>query len=633
VSTSAAASGITGNNFTYGLTVQNAGPLAATAAVLSDNIPSGATFQSVATSQGTCSGGAIVLCDLGNLNSAASANVQISVILSAPGVLTNTAFVSAPQGDSNFANNTSITTATVSGSLYNPVPSLISISPAFAQAGSTSFTLTVNGSNFVAGSAVELNSTPLPTAFISASKLTATVDATYVSSMGWSWINVTSPLPGGGTSLSALLTTYKVISLDVNRMVFDPFTRKLYATLPSTATQAAGNSLVSIDPMAGVLGTPINIGSEPKVIAESNDGQYLYVGLDGSQSLTRFDLSSSTQGPVYPILFPNGGSSVQVAARDIAVSPSNDNVLAVDGPYGGPIGIFDISGSTGTMRPTVAQGYPGSSLAFGSDSLLYSFDTDTSAAEFYRWDISSSGLTLDNNTGYTLNAIGNYKLVDGRVYGFAGGVANPSTTPPTQLGRFTISSAQGSGQVIEGFGVAPDPAIGRVFFLGETLAGTANPVLLSYDSSQYVLLNMQQFTGAIQGEDLVRWGRDGLAWHTNLGGGFGNSTPGSGQIFLMRGPFILPEWGTINPAPGLVSVSPSSATAGSVNLSVTVTGSNFVPGAVLTWNGVERTTTFVDSSHLTVAIPASDISHSSTTTLVVNNPGSANSNSISFTIN
>jgi uncharacterized repeat protein (TIGR01451 family) len=236
VSTSAAATGISGNSFTYGLTVQNAGPLATTAAVLSDSIPSGAIVQSITTSQGTCSGTSVVLCDLGNLNSAASANVQISVILSAPGILTNTAFVSAPEGDPNFANNTSVTTVTVNGSPYNPTPSLISISPAFAQTGSPSFTITVNGSNFVAGSVVQLNSTPLPTSFVSASKLTATVDATYVSSMGWSWINVTSPLPGGGTSSSTPLTTYKVISLDVNRMVFDAFTRKLYATLPSTAT-------------------------------------------------------------------------------------------------------------------------------------------------------------------------------------------------------------------------------------------------------------------------------------------------------------------------------------------------------------------------------------------------------------
>jgi len=244
---------------------------------------------------------------------------------------------------------------------------------------------------------------------------------------------------------------------------------------------------------------------------------------------------------------------------------------------------------------------------------------------------------LNDNTGYTLNGIGGfngaYELANGLVYGFAGGVADPSPTPPIQLGQFAINSAQGSGQSIEGTGVAVDPALGRAFYLGETLAGTANPVLLSFDINRYVLLEMQQFTGAIQGTDLLRWGRDGLAWHTSINGAFGNSTPGSGQVFLMRGPFVLPEWGTVNPTPGLSSALPSSATAGSGNITLTITGSNFVPGAVLTWNGAERTTTFVDASHLTVSIPASDVSKSGSANLLVNNPGSMNSNSILFAIN
>jgi len=61
-------------------------------------------------------------------------------------------------------------------------------------------------------------------------------------------------------------------------------------------------------------------------------------------------------------------------------------------------------------------------------------------------------------------------------------------------------------------------------------------------------------------------------------------------------------------------------------------GSGFVPGAALIWNGAEHTTIFVDSSHLTVAIPASDVSHAGTTSLAVNNPGSNSSSSILLTI-
>jgi hypothetical protein len=124
-----------------------------------------------------------------------------------------------------------------------------------------------------------------------------------------------------------------------------------------------------------------------------------------------------------------------------------------------------------------------------------------------------------------------------------------------------------------------------------------------------------------------------LAWHTSLGYPFGG-TSGTGKIILMRGPFVLPEWSTVNPTPALTSASPASATAGSGNLMLTVVGSGFVPGAVVRWNAAERTTTFVDSTHVTVAIPASDLSQSgSSATLDANNPGSGNSNSISFPIN
>ena len=43
------------------------------------------------------------------------------------------------------------------------------------------------------------------------------------------------------------------------------------------------------------------------------------------------------------------------------------------------------------------------------------------------------------------------------------------------------------------------------------------------------------------------------------------------------------------------------------NGTLTVTGSGFVSGATVRWNGVNRTTTFVSATQLTAAIPASDL--------------------------
>jgi len=54
---------------------------------------------------------------------------------------------------------------------------------------------------------------------------------------------------------------------------------------------------------------------------------------------------------------------------------------------------------------------------------------------------------------------------------------------------------------------------------------------------------------------------------------------------------------------------------------MTVTGTGFVSGSSVLWNGGARTTTFVSSSKLTAAILASDIATAGTATITVANPG------------
>ncbi len=61
--------------------------------------------------------------------------------------------------------------------------------------------------------------------------------------------------------------------------------------------------------------------------------------------------------------------------------------------------------------------------------------------------------------------------------------------------------------------------------------------------------------------------------------------------------------------------------AGSPAFTLTVNGTNFVSGSTVRWNGANRTTTFVNSSQLTAAIPASDIVTSGTASITVQNPG------------
>jgi hypothetical protein len=74
-----------------------------------------------------------------------------------------------------------------------PPPAISSISPSSETAGGPTFTLTVNGSNFISASTIDFNGSPLTTAFVSASQLTASVPAVDITTAGPATITVVNP--------------------------------------------------------------------------------------------------------------------------------------------------------------------------------------------------------------------------------------------------------------------------------------------------------------------------------------------------------------------------------------------------------------------------------------------------------
>jgi hypothetical protein len=91
--------------------------------------------------------------------------------------------------------------------INNPVPTTTSLSPASATAGGPAFTLTVNGTGFVAGSRVRWNGSNRTTTYVSSTQLTATIRVSDISSAGTDLVTVFNPTPGGGTSNAQTFTT------------------------------------------------------------------------------------------------------------------------------------------------------------------------------------------------------------------------------------------------------------------------------------------------------------------------------------------------------------------------------------------------------------------------------------------
>jgi hypothetical protein len=80
------------------------------------------------------------------------------------------------------------------------------------------------------------------------------------------------------------------------------------------------------------------------------------------------------------------------------------------------------------------------------------------------------------------------------------------------------------------------------------------------------------------------------------------------------------------------SLSPSSAPVGGGAFTLSVLGTGFVSGAVVTWDGNDRTTTFVDATRLDAAIPAPDLVLGRAVPIVARMTGAGVSNALDFLV-
>ncbi|MBP1597748.1 MAG: cell surface receptor domain protein [Acidobacteria bacterium] len=84
--------------------------------------------------------------------------------------------------------------------------------------------------------------------------------------------------------------------------------------------------------------------------------------------------------------------------------------------------------------------------------------------------------------------------------------------------------------------------------------------------------------------------------------------------------------------PIISQLLPGSIRAGSAGFTLTVLGANFMPGAVVRWNGSARTTVFFNSGDLEVTIPSSDVSTPGLFSVTVLNPDAGISTVATFTV-
>ena len=142
---------------------------------------------------------------------------------------------------------------------------------------------------------------------------------------------------------------------------------------------------------------------------------------------------------------------------------------------------------------------------------------------------------------------------------------------------------------------------GTNFFNGSVVRWNGNDLATSYVSAT-------QLTAIIPASDTMTGGIYPVTvFNPTPGGGVSNAVNFTVIVIV---PFI----------PSISGVNPPSVIAGGGQFTLTVTGTNFINGSVVRWNGSDRTTTYVSGTQLTATIPASDIATAGTYPVTVFTP-------------
>jgi sugar lactone lactonase YvrE len=306
-----------------------------------------------------------------------------------------------------------------------------------------------------------------------------------------------------GSQVYFLALTPDPASLATNDLVYDPLDGMVYASVPGTAGPA-GNSLAEINPSTGRVVTTFFVGSEPNKLAVSDDGEFIYVGLDGAGSVARFDVSLHAVDLTFSL---GTGAFGPMFAEDIQVAPGDPSTVAVSREYHGvsPRHAGVALYTDGVKLQDETPGHTGSnSIAFGATAgRLYGYNNETTEFGFRRMNVdSSSGVTVQDATGGLVGAFNVTIRFDpgtGLIYTTNGHVINPEpdSGPPQLVGTYSGVGFASS--------VLPDSATGRIFFLDGN-------VLRVYDETTFTPI--ETFTLPSGGGSLIRWGDNQLAYRS-----------------------------------------------------------------------------------------------------------------------
>jgi uncharacterized protein (TIGR03437 family) len=529
---------------------------------------------------------------------------------------------------------------------------VISFSPSSVPAGSGDFIVTVNGRGFPTSAILTWNSNPLATTFVSSTQLTALVPAALIVAPGRVTVGVFNL---GTENLGASFTVAAPSLSSLTPATVPAGSAGLTLTIDGAnfiPTSQVSCACVGTDGLRSSLNLPTTFVSSSRLTAQVPAPALVQPGsagisvLNGRAPSNDLNLAVTTPAPVLASLSPatapagsaaftltiNGSgffpaclvvwngvylaatfiSSTQLTAQVPAsalVAPvtATVSVLVTGAPPSNSLS-FTV---TGASTPAVASLSPATAVAGAGAFPLTIRGSGFVAGSLALWNGATLSTTFVNSSQVTAQVEAFRIAAPGPA---TVAIRNPDGTNSNAL-TFTVSSpAPVVSSLNPAAATAGGPAFtltvnGSGFLTGATVLWNNSPLTTNYVNANLLNVAIPANLIASQGSASVMV--------TNPGGSASTSV-----TFTIGAP-----------SPSISSLSPRSATAGGPSFTLTVSGSGFLPGSVVQWNGSPLSTGFVSSNQCTASVPANLIASQAMVSVTVLAPGGVTSAPASFTIN
>ena len=591
------------------------------------------------------------------LNSATSLTVNISITGGAP---TGTRIITVTNGDGSIATSGSIFTV-------NAAPTVTAVSPTSRGQGATSQNLTVSGTGFESGATATFSNTGITvnsTTYVSATSLTVKVTIAGNATVGSGTITVMNPDDGSATSGSIFTVNTAPSPVSVSPSSLNQGAISQTLTLTGTGFVSGATTTFS--------GTGITVNSTTFVNSTTLTVNVTIAGgaTVGSSTITvtNPDAGNSTSGSIFTVNAAPTITGVSPASRDQGAVSQNLTVTGTDFVNGASLATvfsgslitvnsttyvnsttltvnvsISSSAATGTRTFTVTNG-DRSTATSGSIFTVSGAPTVTAVSPTSRGQgatnqtltITGTNFVSGATTAFSTNGI----TVNSTTFNSATSLTvNVSISGSATPGTRTITVTNGDGSTATSgsiFTVNAAPTVTAVSSTSRGEGATAQNLTVTGTGFQSGATTTFSGTGiTVNSTTFVN--ATTLTVNVTIGG---SATVGTSTITVTNpdaGSATSGSIFTVNAAPTVTAVSPTSRDAGAVSQSLTVTGTGFVSGATTSFSGSNITvnsTTFVNATTLTVNISISSGALVGTRAITVTNPDAGNGTSGSiFTVN